>query len=145
MQIRLINLQNTIFSRLFVLLKSLASADEQYFYHVFGSLFQRCVPSQIKMCKQGVNQIPLCLQMAYFRHSLLWHQILPWQTKSTLIMTLSSPFLELNYPKVISINSCAASLLFRRIKLSSSLARERKFILPYHTISPSMMTKCSCI
>jgi hypothetical protein len=47
----LINLQNAVFLILSALLKSLAPADEQYFYHIFVSLFQSCVSSQIKWCK----------------------------------------------------------------------------------------------
>ena len=37
----------------------------------------------------------------------------------------------------------AMDLLSILIRLSSSLSRERKFILPYHTMDPSITAKCS--
>ena len=44
-----------------------------------------------------------------------------------------------DYPKVSSNSSSAASLLLTRIRLSSGLALDSRFILPYHTISLSII------
>jgi len=42
-------------------------------YHYFHQVVH------LKRCKRGVNLILFYTQMAYFRHSLLWHYILPWR------------------------------------------------------------------